>query len=661
MYLYPPENSVYSNPLAFSELEQEFLNISVNNKYILLTGDFNSRTGTDPDFFDVSSSLYDNSSDIPDFSRQLKQFNLSRNRCSKDVCKNSYGYFLLDMCKGNNLFILNGRVTGDKEGIFTCKQSSVVDYFICTYDLLKYVNNMHVLDFSALYSDVHCPVELSLVFENNPELCINETRGEENTCEIKKIKKWDSEKEKDYLDTINRNKVDNIVRELDMLNSSVLSQESINKLVESATTIMLKSAEEVFGVYTCKNNQRKHVKKEDKPWFDKKCKETRKCYRVAKRRYRFTKSNSKREEMKRKEREYKRQMDTSIREHRKNFRKKMNNLKSNNPKEYWKILNAKRGRKKTNIHINTLFDFFKNLNSSDAHENNDITFDHAQESNNILNCPISEEEIYKCIQSLQNNKACGDDCIANEYIKSTCQIFMPIYVRLFNIIFDSGNVPDVWLTGNIIPFYKNKGNQCDPQNYRPITILSCMGKLFTSILNARLCSYLEEYFLLNENQFGFRKGYSTVDSIFVLHMLFELLKKKKKKFFCAFIDFAKAFDTVWRSGLWTKLLQYSVNGKMYNIIVNMYSNIKSRIFHENQFSDYFPCNVGVRQGENLSPVLFALYLNDLENFMQDKNVHGLDSISDDIENELNMYLKLFVILYADDTVLMSESSKYKNS
>ena len=160
---------------------------------------------------------------------------------------------------------------------------------------------------------------------------------------------------------------------------------------------------------------------------------------------------------------------------------------------------------------------------------------------------------------------------------------MPTYVRLFDIIFYSGNVPEIWLTGNISPFYKNKGNQCDPQNYRPITILSCMGKLFTSILNARLCSYLEEYFLLNENQFGFRKGYSTVDSIFVLHMLFELLKKKKKKFFCAFIDFAKAFDTVWRSGLWTKLLQYSVNGKMYNIIVNMYSNIKSRIFHENQF------------------------------------------------------------------------------
>ena len=72
---------------------------------------------------------------------------------------------------------------------------------------------------------------------------------------------------------------------------------------------------------------------------------------------------------------------------------------------------------------------------------------------------------------------------------------MPTYVRLFDIIFDSGNVPKIWMTGNISPFYKNKSNQCDPQNYQPITIL-VTGKLFTSILNARLCSYWEEYFLI---------------------------------------------------------------------------------------------------------------------------------------------------------------------
>ena len=271
-------------------------------------------------------------------------------------------------------------------------------------------------------------------------------------------------------------------------------------------------------------------------------------------------------------------------------------------------LNTKKRAKGSNISINLLFEFFKNLNSSDLPEENPPFLPDVQELNDIINASISENEIYNCIKELKNGKACGDDLIINEYIKCTCNILMPLYVKIFNIVFNSGNVPESWLVGNIIPFYKNKGDQKDPQNYRPITILSCMGKLFTSILNCRLCKFLDSYLLLKENQFGFRKGYSTTDSIFVLQILFELLKKKKKKLYCAFIDFAKAFDTVWRSGLWSKLIGYSVNGKMYNVIVNMYSNIKSRISYESEFSEYFPCNIGVRQGENLSPILF-LYMS----------------------------------------------------
>ena len=87
--------------------------------------------------------------------------------------------------------------------------------------------------------------------------------------------------------------------------------------------------------------------------------------------------------------------------------------------------------------------------------------------------------------------------------------------------------------------------------------MSCFGKLFTSVLNNRLNTFSDEFLLLNENQTGFRKKYSTLDNTFVIHGLFELLKLKKKKLFCAFIDFEKAFDTVWY-----KLLMCNVKGKM---------------------------------------------------------------------------------------------------
>ena len=73
-------------------------------------------------------------------------------------------------------------------------------------------------------------------------------------------------------------------------------------------------------------------------------------------------------------------------------------------------------------------------------------------------------------------------------------------------------------------------------------------------------------------------------------------------------------------------------------------------------SEYFSCNIGVRQGENMSPFLFSLYLNDLQQFIEEKNVCGLNCITDEIENEFDIYLKLFVLLYADDTVLFSDNA-----
>ena len=115
------------------------------------------------------------------------------------------------------------------------------------------------------------------------------------------------------------------------------------------------------------------------------------------------------------------------------------------------------------------------------------------------------------------------------------------------------------MRGKIRPIYKNKGDKSDPENYRPITILSCLGKLFTAVLNNRLTKFLDTYELLNENQAGFRKSYSTVDHIFALNSLIELFKSTKKKLYGTFIDFSKAFDSVWRMGLWKKMLESSVS------------------------------------------------------------------------------------------------------
>ena len=88
-----------------------------------------------------------------------------------------------------------------------------------------------------------------------------------------------------------------------------------------------------------------------------------------------------------------------------------------------------------------------------------------------------------------------------------------IYSKLFNIVFDTGIIPESWLNDIIRPVYKHKGKVDDPDNYRAITLISCFGKLFTSIINNRLTFLSYEFEIISKNQSGFRKGFSTKDNI----------------------------------------------------------------------------------------------------------------------------------------------------
>ena len=96
-----------------------------------------------------------------------------------------------------------------------------------------------------------------------------------------------------------------------------------------------------------------------------------------------------------------------------------------------------------------------------------------------------------------------NDHVLNEYLKYSKAVLLPIYCKLFNLILNTGFIPEAWSKGTILPIYKNKGDINDPDNYRGITILSCFGKLFTAILNHRLNNYLESTGLLIEEQAGF--------------------------------------------------------------------------------------------------------------------------------------------------------------
>ena len=140
---------------------------------------------------------------------------------------------------------------------------------------------------------------------------------------------------------------------------------------------------------------------------------------------------------------------------------------------------------------------------------------------------------------------------------------------------------------------------------------------------------------------------STVDNIFVLHGLISHILNQGEKLYCAFIDFIKAFDYVVRDNLWYKLIKLGLRGRILNIVKSMYATVKSKIKCSNKIGNEFFCSLGVRQGECLSPLLFSLYLNDIEEQFIQSGLDGLD---------INIF-KVFILLYADDIEIFSKTAE----
>ena len=167
--------------------------------------------------------------------------------------------------------------------------------------------------------------------------------------------------------------------------------------------------------------------------------------------------------------------------------------------------------------------------------------------------------------------------------------------------------------------------------------------------------YLESENLLGNEQAGFRPAHSTLDHIYSLNFLINYYLQKRKKVFCAFVDYSKAFDLVNRSFLWNKLVATQINGKVIKIIKNIYNHAKSMVCYNGELSSPFYCQAGLRQGENLSSVLFAIFLNDFRSFIAEKYT-GLVHIGNELLAELDTFLYIFCLLYADDTLLLAETA-----
>ena len=182
------------------------------------------------------------------------------------------------------------------------------------------------------------------------------------------------------------------------------------------------------------------------------------------------------------------------------------------------------------------------------------------ETDETLDHPIEEKEVRVVIKAMKSSKAPGWDGLPPVIFKSFNNQLVSFTTALFNKILEQGTFPDVWSTGIIKPIYK-KGDARIPSNYRGITLLPVLGKMFTAIIRDRIWDWADLNNKLNESQFGFRQGRSTIDPIFILSSAIQSYKNKKRTIFACFIDFAKAFDSIKHDLLWSKLGAMGVSKK----------------------------------------------------------------------------------------------------
>ena len=254
----------------------------------------------------------------------------------------------------------------------------------------------------------------------------------------------------------------------------------------------------------------------------------------------------------------------------------------------------------------------------------------------------------KVITSLKNGKSCGIDGIANECLKQSRLIITPLLCQLFNKILKTGVFPDSWCNALIIPIHKS-GKIDDPGNYRGISLLSCISKVFTKVLNDRLVSWATQNGKLFEEQGGFTKGKGTTEQIFILQsLLSKYLSKKGGRCYSVFVDFSKAFDSIPHSHMFYRMISEGIHGRTLHTLQNMYSKLKSCVLIDRlNFGDVFECRIGTRQGCMLSPFLFIFYLNEFIEMCKNESCPGL--YVNDHHTDVNM------LLYADDLVFVGDT------
>lgn len=577
----------------------EFRDFVTNSTLVnpILLGDLNIRIGEHQQFMDTIFT--------ETFSAGLNV------RKSKDKIINNKGNTFMNFCEDYSVFVLNGTTRGDEDGEFTYINTmgqSVNDICAISLDMLPYVDRFEVD--AQKWSD-HMPIVLTLNVS---------VKSVAKAMKLLPKMKWKQDKKEEY-----QNK----------LNNNIVARKEI------AEELNIKDLTEII-VASHTTEQHQNQDKVNSKWYNQECRRARdksfKCLNT----FRHTNSLEDKEIYLESNKYYRNLCKQKQKEYYDLLDLRINQVQESG--QWWSIAKEIRGQHfgtGTGVSASDFRSYFQSL-LNHPQEASDIQYARNLIHDDELDSPISVEEVKQILAKVKPEKAAGEDRIPYEFFVHASDLFLKELTEVFNRMFTEGTVDQCFEKSIIFPILK-KGNPNEANNYRGISFMNCISKLLIGILNNRLTIWVERHNTLNEYQAGFRKGYSTMDNIYSLSALVNLKFSEKKKLYAFFIDFRAAFDKVPRKLLFYKLHRIGVSTKMLNFIESMYNRTEVAVWNGDEFSDYFETKSGVKQGCLISPLLFALYLNDLHDIL-----NGGIRLND---------LKIKVLMYADDIVMLADDPR----
>jgi hypothetical protein len=541
----------------------------------------------------------------------------------------------LDICKSNDLLILNGRTTGDVFGKYTNHNwngSSVVDYCLAPYYFIEKVSCFSVGYYVPWLSD-HCMIKTTFKILN----LNRQTREANEPVNVHPGFLWNDNTRYTFQNNLS---LPYFQEKFDSLWSSSL------KPFELATKIksLLLENTKISAI-----KAKKAMPQEGKPetWFDNECRVKKEKLRSLANKLNKTPGNAEvRSILNESKRDFKRIIAIKKSQHKQKAISELEDKKhEGTPKEFWNLFRKISPKSQKNRVVPDISKFFEHFNkiSNSARQ---LDIPPVCNVDGPLDFIITHEELSEATDRLKLGKAFGFDIICNEMVIALVKTHPNIVLKLFNSTLLSNEVIPDWVIGMIVPLYKD-GSKMDANNYRGITLMSCLGKLFLSILNSRLTVFATENELLTKSALGFVSGNRTSDAHIIIHnMVNKFCHQEKNHIYSCFVDFKKAFDSVPRDLLLKKLLNAGICGKVFNIIRYIYTTDKACVKLGNVRSEFFQLSLGVRQGCILSPLLFNIFLSDLaRKFENMENGFQVGEVS------------INSLFWADDLVLFAKNKE----